>query len=174
MADPPRPRDLRPDAGVSRLQCAVGRVPANRFGSRRRRTRLAANRRHSRSRRPIRRPGQARPARRRSSEMHAETAWGRHRIDEAREGRAPAQGKVIALARYRGGIFAAGMPAIECASACAPRPAAFTTTLAAIRVGAGPPVSMTSPLSGATGEDRRSERDHRAMSFTARRRAEPA
>ena len=41
--------------------------------------------------------------------------------------------------------MAAGIPAIERASACAPRPAAFTTTSAAMRMGATPPVSIVRP-----------------------------
>ena len=53
------------------------------------------------------------------------------------------------MARCNGGILSAGMPAIERASACAPRPAAFTTCAAAMRMGAAPPVSMMSPRSAA-------------------------
>ena len=66
------------------------------------------------------------------------------------------------MARCNGGILSAGMPAIERASACAPSPAALTTLAAAMHIGAGPPVSITTPFF---------RRARRAPAFRTRYRA---
>jgi hypothetical protein len=59
--------------------------------------RRAQGRRHSRSRPPIPRRGRTWPRRRGRGRDGRRDPRRRHRIDEAREGRAPAEGKVVAL-----------------------------------------------------------------------------
>ena len=68
------------------------------------------------------------------------------------------------LARCNGGILAAGMPTIERASACAPRPGGVYDHTGGDPHGRGPAGFDDKPmLNGATGEDWRSERDRGAM-----------
>src|ERR1700722_18112170 len=159
-----RPRDLRPDAGIGRLQRVLRQAwPISSDGG-------------IEGGRP---PGidviidRVDPfdvrsefglSREIEGGMHAEAACGRHRIDEAGEGRAPAQGKVIALGEMQWRALG-GRPADNRArERLRAEPGGVYDHTGGDPHGRGAAGFDDKPsLNGATGEDWRSERDRGAM-----------